>query len=510
MCAAPYLFLRFGSLTKANFHTYIAEIMRYCDIAIVGAGTAGRSFLATFSTMLLATSKQATVCYVQNAMEDHGGTCMNKGCLGKSMLFYAANERWKDRLNKYMGLEGQVESVNYELLSSKVRKTTKDNNKAAIGEDVGILYETTSSELLYGNPRFVSPTAFTLRGREYTFSYLVLATGATARVEPRILADVDIQKVSSDRVFEWDTLPASLAIVGGGYVAVEFASIFAALGSKVDMYVRSQVMRRLGASASSKMEERLRIIGVNIVRCSPRVSESWTHRGYWVGCAGRNEKFYDKTIVAVGRVGNLPDGWENLNIEADGDGIVTKPCETYDRCEYLTTNEGVIAVGDVVSGTIRLTTTASTSSRIAAKMLFERMFKVHPLVEPPKVTAQLSTPPQSTIFMASGVTSFYGQRTAECYNLTVMPNKFKFLPEDDATVPFLDYCVNTAGNVSSILLIGEGAPGAVSWFTLNIIRRGGSFSLDEFSNYQFMYPTTLSAVISTIRRGTTEGPCCTI
>ncbi|ORB27949.1 mycothione reductase [Mycolicibacterium parafortuitum] len=304
------------------------------DIAIIGTGS-GNSILDERYV-----DKRVAIC----EKGVFGGTCLNVGCIPTKMFVYSAGVAEQIRESSRFGVDGRIDGVRWTDIVSRV--FGRIDPLAAGGEQ----YRRSSPnvEVFDSHTRFAGPdtgAGYRLRtddADEFTATQVVLAAGARATVPPAIL-DCGVAHHTSDTIMRISELPEHLVIVGGGFVAAEFAHVFSALGSRVTIVLRGTTMlthcddticERFTDIAGKKWEIRSRR---NIVGGSSdssgvtlRLDDGATLRA-------------DALLVATGRVpnGDLLDA--HLGGVEVTDGRVT--VDEYQR----TTARNVFALGDVSS-----------------------------------------------------------------------------------------------------------------------------------------------------------------
>ncbi len=304
------------------------------DIAIIGTGS-GNSIIDERYV-----DKKVAIC----EQDMFGGTCLNVGCIPTKMFVYAAGVADQVRQAATYGIDAHVESVRWPDIVSRV--FGRIDPLSSGGEQ----YRRSSPnvEVFASHTRFAESqrgNGYRLRtdsGDEFTADQVVIAAGARATVPPAI-ADCGVAHHTSDTIMRISELPEHLVIVGGGYVAAEFAHIFSSLGSRVTIVLRGTTMlthcddticERFTDIAGKKWEIRSRR---NIVHGSSDES------GVTLTLDDGATVQADTLLVATGRVpnGDLLDA-HHAGVEVV-DGLVT--VDQYQR----TTARNVFALGDVSS-----------------------------------------------------------------------------------------------------------------------------------------------------------------
>ena len=308
--------------------------METYDVAIIGAGS-GNGILDDRHS-----SKRVAIC----EQDTFGGTCLNVGCIPTKMFVYAAEVAQTIRDAARYGVDAHIDRVRWDDIVSRVFGRIDPIGLA--GED----YRSSApnTDVYKQHTRFGPVQAdgrYLLRtdaGDEFTADQVVIAAGARATV-PSAILESGADYHTSDTIMRISELPEHLVIVGGGFVAAEFAHIFSALGTRVTLVVRGSTLLRHCDD----------IICKRFTRIASSKWELHTHRNV-VGAANRDSGIAlrlddgrtlnaDAVLVATGRVPNadlLDADQAGVDVE-DGRVVV----DEYQR----TTARGVFALGDVSS-----------------------------------------------------------------------------------------------------------------------------------------------------------------
>lgn len=304
------------------------------DIAIIGTGS-GNSILDERYA-----DKRVAIC----EKGDFGGTCLNVGCIPTKMFVYSAGVAQQIRESSRFGVDGHIDGVRWPDIVSRVFGRIDPLSSGGEQYRRSLVNVT----VFDSHARFAGPDdgdGYRLRtddGDEFTADQVVIAAGARATVPPAIL-DCGVAHHTSDTIMRISDLPEHLVIVGGGFVAAEFAHVFSSLGSRVTIVLRGTTMlthcddtvcERFTDIAAKKWEIRSRR---NIVKGSNDESGVTLHLDDGSTLKG------DTLLVATGRIpnGDLLDA-HLAGIEVE-DGMVK--VDEFQR----TTARNVFALGDVSS-----------------------------------------------------------------------------------------------------------------------------------------------------------------
>jgi glutathione reductase (NADPH) len=345
------------------------------DLVVIGGGSGGLS-AATRASKL-----GARVLLVER--DALGGTCVNRGCVPKKMLSYGAG--WAQVLSTCLAATGGREDwgdamtrVQAELGRLHVRY---DENL----EQAGVM-------LAHGSATLEGEGVVRIGEARIRARNIVIASGA----QPRQLDIPGAQLAStSDDIFTWRSLPKSIIIIGGGYIAVEQASILARFGVKVDMLVRSAtLLPNFDEDLAQGIGEALTAQGVRI-HFNTKVDSLSQGNGALEAhyrSAGHADRVRAQAVLAaIGRQAAT----EGLGLDAAGVQVDAKGAVTVGR-QFRTTSRHIYAVGDVTQHP-QLTPVAVAQGRALAQQLFGKYDVVNDVDFDLIPTAVFSEPALGTV-----------------------------------------------------------------------------------------------------------------
>jgi mercuric reductase len=201
------------------------------DLAIVGSGG------GAFAAAIAARRRGLRVAMIER--DTIGGTCVNIGCIPSKALLAAAEARHRAGLRRFPGITTATGPVDFAALIAGKREiveTMRQETYIDLAAEYGF-------ELLEGEATFIDGPALEVDGRSVVAVHYLMATGAEPRI-PDIPGLAASGYLTSTTAMELDHLPESMLVIGGGYVAIEQAQLFAHLGTRVTVLVRSQLARR--------------------------------------------------------------------------------------------------------------------------------------------------------------------------------------------------------------------------------------------------------------------------
>ncbi len=325
------------------------------DLIVVGAGSGG------LAAAKRAASYGAKVAIIE--VNKIGGTCVIRGCVPKKLMVYAAN----NRSNMYSA-EG------YGLISKEI--TFKSNILLKnVREEVSRLSELHSNslkklnvEVFEGHGRFlnqnfieiVCPKTKNILGKVSAKKILISVGG-----KPKKLNIPGIEYAwSSDDIFELKDFPKTLLIVGGGYIACEFASIFKNLGTEVTQLVRGKnLLNGFDKDLSECLEKSMTALGIDLKFKNQLKSIKKINGNLESTLASGNKLLTQNILIATGREPNLERlHLENLNLKMDGAFLEVNELNQ-------TSNPNIFAIGDVIKKP-NLTPVAIEQGRVFADNYF--------------------------------------------------------------------------------------------------------------------------------------------
>jgi glutathione reductase (NADPH) len=382
------------------------------DLFVIGAGSGG------VRAARVAAGFGARVAVAENHRV--GGTCVIRGCVPKKLLVYASHFR-----EDFEDAAGYGWSAPEAQFSWPKLIANKDAEIARLeGLYAGVL-ERAGAKLLRGTARVVGPNAIELDGHRIGAKHILVATGA----RPWFPHVPGIEHaVSSNEVFEWPDLPRRILVVGGGYIAVEFAGIFNGLGAQVTLSYRGeQLLRGFDDDVRHHLAAEMVKKGVAIrLHSSVERIERQADGALRASFADGHEPVaVDAVLHATGRVPNTRDlGLETAGVELGENGEVV-----VDRYS-ASTAPGIYAIGDVTDR-INLTPVAIREGHAVALTLFGG--QPTPVDHMDVPTAVFSQPPVGTVGMTEAEAR-HRLGAVDVYLATFRPLKATLSGRDERTL----------------------------------------------------------------------------
>ncbi|MGA8050825.1 MAG: glutathione-disulfide reductase [Burkholderiales bacterium] len=287
-----------------------------------------------------------------------GGTCVNVGCIPKKLLSYAAH--FRDDFDDATAYGWSLAQPGFDwsrLIANKDREIARLN---AVYER---LLATAGVEILHARAVLLDAHTVEVGGRRWSAQHILVATGSRPQVPDMPGKSLG---VTSNEVFQLERLPPRAIVVGGGYIAVEFASIFNGLGVSTTLaYRRHRLLREFDAELGTRLGEEIQKKGVMLhfgaePAAIARHSDGVLEVTYGDGQHARAEL----VLFATGRVPNS----SGLGLEAAG--VKVGPIgEVLVDAYSKTSVPSIHAIGDVTNR-INLTPVATAEGMALAKTLF--------------------------------------------------------------------------------------------------------------------------------------------
>ena len=313
------------------------------DLFVIGAGSGGvraARFAAGFGAKVAVAESR----YL-------GGTCVNVGCVPKKLLVYGAH--FAEDFEQASGFGWSLGEANFDwatLIANKDREIQRLNG----------IYR----NLMEGHAKITGPHEVEVNGQRHSAQHILIATGGWPQI-PEIPGHE--HAISSNEAFFLKELPKRVLVVGGGYIAVEFAGIFHGLGAKTSLLYRGEMfLRGFDGAVRKHLHEELTKRGMDVqfnadiarIDKQPDGSLKATLKD------GR-ELIADCVFYATGRRPMLDNlGLENTGVTLDKRGFV----EVDDL--YQSAEPSILAIGDVI-GRVQLTPVALAEGMAVARRLFK-------------------------------------------------------------------------------------------------------------------------------------------
>ena len=320
------------------------------DLLVIGAGSGG------VRTARVAASKGKRVAIAE--VSDLGGTCVNVGCVPKKLFVYASQFPELFHASQGYGWH-QNHSASFDW------NTLRDNKNTEISRLNGIyqkLLNNSGATIIQGRAKIEAPQRVSINGVDYTAEKILIATGGWP-----FIPDIPGKElaISSNEIFSLDQLPKKAVIVGGGYIAVEFAGILNGLGVETELIYRgNQLLKTFDQDCSIKVTEGMIDKGVKVQLNTNVTSISKSQQSLIVGLDNDKTIASDMVLYATGRIGNT----DGLGLENTAVTLGPNKAIVVDN-NYCTKEPSIYAIGDVIDR-VQLTPVAIKEAMVLINHLY--------------------------------------------------------------------------------------------------------------------------------------------
>jgi glutathione reductase (NADPH) len=320
------------------------------DLLVIGAGSGG------VRTARVAASKGKRVAIAE--VSDLGGTCVNVGCVPKKLFVYASQFPELFHASQGYGWH-QNHSASFDW------NTLRDNKNTEISRLNGIyqkLLNNSGATIIQGRAKIEAPQRVSINGVDYTAEKILIATGGWP-----FIPDIPGKElaISSNEIFSLDQLPKKAVIVGGGYIAVEFAGILNGLGVETELIYRgNQLLKTFDQDCSIKVTEGMIDKGVKVQLNTNVTSISKSQQGLIVGLDNDKTIASDMVLYATGRIANT----DGLGLENTAVTLGPNKAIVVDN-NYCTKEPSIYAIGDVIDR-VQLTPVAIKEAMVLINHLY--------------------------------------------------------------------------------------------------------------------------------------------
>lgn len=311
------------------------------DLFVIGGGSGG------VRAARVAAEHGARVAIAE--ADRWGGTCVIRGCVPKKLLVYASEVA--RTLEDARGQGWTIDAATHDWPSLIA---AKDKEIARLEKAYADRLRKAGAEVITGRATLIDRHTLGIEGRRITAAHILIATGGTPK------RPASGTWITSDEAFHLAQLPKRVAILGGGYIGVEFAHIFAGLGSKVTLIHKdTHVLRGFDPDLRELATKGMCAAGIDVVSCE----ELQTTHGNTLRINDR-EIEVDVAMAAIGRAPNT----KGLGLDEAGVKLAANGSIVVDEMSR-TSVPHIYAVGDV-SGRVALTPVAIREGHAVADTLF--------------------------------------------------------------------------------------------------------------------------------------------
>jgi glutathione reductase (NADPH) len=324
-----------------------------CDLFVIGAGSGG------VRAARMAAQRGARVVVAEAAAL--GGTCVNVGCIPKKLYSFAAH--YADDFRDAAGFGWDAGAPGFDWATLRRNRAVEITR---LNDIYRHLLVDAGARLVTGWAQLLGPHEVQVRtasgNQHFNARHILVATGGRPGV-PIFTGSEHV--MTSDGMFDIDPFPQRLMVVGGGYIACEFASIFNGLGAKVTQLYRGElILRGFDDEVRAFITQELRKHGVDLHTGADVLSIEKTSHGLVVTLVGGRKMEADAVLYATGRVPNVAGlGLEAVGVKQGRDGAIVVDDH------YASSVPSIHAVGDVTAR-LQLTPVALGEAMVLVDHLF--------------------------------------------------------------------------------------------------------------------------------------------
>lgn len=299
------------------------------DLVILGSGSGG------YAAALRAAQLGMSVALIER--DKLGGTCLHRGCIPTKALLHAAEVADVTKEAANYGVNAQFHSIDMGVVNKYRDGIVEKLYKGLTG-----LVTAKNINFVVGEGRLTGPKSVTVNGEIYTGKNVVLATGSVTKT---LGIEIAGRVITSDQALQMDWVPNRVAILGGGVIGVEFASVWRSFGAEVVIIEGlDRLVPNEDPAMSKGLERAYKKRGIELKLGNKFKTVNQSESGVMVELENGDVVAADILLVAVGRGPNATGfGYEEQGVQMDRGFVLTN--------DRLQTNlPGVYAVGDIVPG----------------------------------------------------------------------------------------------------------------------------------------------------------------
>ncbi|MGB4689870.1 MAG: dihydrolipoyl dehydrogenase [Candidatus Nanopelagicales bacterium] len=304
--------------------------MTSADVLILGGGSGG------YACALRSAELGLSVILIDK--DKLGGTCLHRGCIPTKALLHAAEVADSSRESENFGVKTTLEGIDMPKVNEY-----RDGVVARLYKGLQGLVKSRNVTFIEGEGKLVAPNTVEVNGVNYTGKNVVLATGSYAKSIPGL--EISGRIMTSDQALNLDYVPASVIVLGGGVIGVEFASVWKSFGADVTIVEGlPHLVPNEDISVSKALERAYRKRGINFTLGTKFASATQSDTGVEVTLEDGKILSAELLLVAVGR------GPNTANMGFEDNGVATERGWVLVNERLATDIPGIFAVGDITPG----------------------------------------------------------------------------------------------------------------------------------------------------------------
>ncbi|WP_298906102.1 glutathione-disulfide reductase [uncultured Nostoc sp.] len=435
------------------------------DLFVIGAGPGG-----------LAAAKKAASYGVRVAVAEQeaiGGTCVNRGCIPKKLIVYAADFALQNQIAQSYGWSDCETYFDWTLFIKSVHQHIDKINQSYFQQlhKAGI-------ELISEYATFIDTHTINIDGRKVTADKILIAVGGQP-LKPQI-PGIEYA-ITSREMFQLPYLPKRLAVIGGGYIGIEFSSMMHAFGCEVTVIEKDEmILSGFDNDIRSAVQQGLIKRGIKLFTNSASQEIKFSEEGLLLTITGENREIIiaDTILVATGYAPNTKNlDLENAHVELGEDGAIK--VDEYSR----TSQENIFAVGDCTSR-LQLSPVAKAEGIAFADTVFGN--KPQKLNYDYVPTAVFCRPEAASVGMTEAKAREKFGESVQCYCTQFQPLLYQLIEQNEPTT--MKIVLNgDSGQVLGAHMVGEHAADIIQ--SLGVAIRKG-ITKEDLDETIAIHPTT--------------------
>lgn len=441
-------------------------MQKHYDIIAIGAGSGGLSAIQK-------ANEYGKKCAIIE-MHKVGGTCVNAGCVPKKIMWYAANTMSILKDAKKLGIQPKHCDFSWQNL-----KNLRDEYIQNINNWYEQNLKKSGIDYIQGFAKLIDKRNISVNGKKISANHIVIATGGKPFV-PNIKGSEF--GITSDDFFELEKMPKKIAIIGGGFIAVELAGMMRSLGSDVSIIIKS---KNLLNSFDSMIVEQItkQYINQGIKIISAKTIQKIDEKGNIYFTKGTLSGF-DKIIFATGRTPMTKNiGLEEVGVKVNSKGYIKT------NSKQNTNIKGIYAIGDI-TGKTSLTPLAIAQGKNLAKRIFLK--KDNSKINYNKVPIVIFSHPTIATIGLNEEQAKNKFKQIKLYQSNFMPMS-DVLSEHQTETAIKLICVNKNNKVVGCHMVGKNCDEILQGFAV-AIQMG--LTKEQLDNSIAIHPTSAEELLS--------------
>jgi mercuric reductase len=460
------------------------------DLVILGSGS------AAFGAALKAADDGTKIAMVERGTI--GGTCVNVGCVPSKNLLRAGELRYYDSNRDFPGIKPGRTTLDFRKIMEQKDQIVRGLRKEKYSD---VLRSLPSAKFFRGNAKFVSKRRVRIDGTNIEGRKFIIATGSSPRILP--VPGIDkVDYVTNVEALSFREQPGSMVIMGGRALGLEFAQMYAHMGTNVTVLQRSErIIPEEEPEISDALRQYLEEEGVKILTGVhiKRVYEKNEQKVVLASADGKEfEARGDELLIATGRQANT----ENLALDIAGVLLRPDGAVKVDR-EMRTTSSHIWAAGDVI-GEPMLETIAAKEGATAAENALRGTHKKIDFLPVPK--AVFTSPQVASVGLTDKEANEKGYKcTCRTVEMSKVPKAITIRDTRGLIKMVAD---STNGRVLGVHILAENAADIIHEAVLAVKFK---LTIDDIIDTVHVFPTmaeSIKLVATSFRRNLDELSCC--